>query len=77
MFVKYLFDVTEEGHPPHSPVPGSNIALKVNRPDVIHISPRWLSIDRTLVQSGKKYGRNMATNMTQAQPTWRPCRQWC
>ena len=45
-----LFDVTEQGHTPHDPMSGSNVALKVNGSNVVDIRPGGLPVYGALVQ---------------------------
>ena len=44
------FDVTQQRHSPHGPVPRSRVALEVDGADVVEVSSSWFSIYRTLVQ---------------------------
>jgi len=45
-----LFDVAEERHAAHDPVPGPDVGLEVDGADVVELSPTRLPVDRTLVQ---------------------------
>ena len=49
-YAKNLFDVAEEGDAAHCPVPGADVALEVDGPDVVDVGPRRLPVDGALVQ---------------------------
>ena len=46
-----LLYIAEESNAPHGPVSGPSVTLEVNRTDVVQVSPRWLPVDWTLIQS--------------------------
>ena len=45
-----LLDVTEQSHSPHGPMLRSDVAFKVDGPNVIEVCSSWFPVDRTLVQ---------------------------
>ena len=46
-----LLDIAEECDPPHDPVTGPNITLKVYGANIVYISPGWLPVYGALVQA--------------------------